>query len=107
MAKYQKAFYRIGQGAGLVLVGAWFWFGGREMNFVTWPRVPQPEIGRTIPHQTKGITVYIAKADQEIQRRLAYVMIGAGIVTFFCLFPSGEFRRLYPKREPPKSNQSN
>ena len=71
------------------------------MNYVNWPRLPQPEIGRTIPHQTKGITVYIAKSDQEFQTRLVYVMIASGLIMLCCLFLSGEFRRLYLTRNRP------
>jgi hypothetical protein len=59
MTKREKIFYRIGQGAAAVLILAWFWWGGIEMDYVYWPRVPHPEIGQTIPHETKGIIVYV------------------------------------------------
>ena len=90
MTKRQKIFYRVGQGAALVLVGAWFWWSGIEGDYVTGPRLPQPETGHIIPHQTKGVTVYITASDQKLQERLVYVMIGAGIIVLLCLIPSGE-----------------
>jgi hypothetical protein len=105
MTKRQKIFYRIGQTAGLILVFAWFCWGGIEMKYIHWPRVPDPETGRTIPHQTKGITAYIAKSEHEFQRRLVYVTIVSGAVMLVCLFASGEFRRLMnPGPKPPQSN---
>jgi hypothetical protein len=105
MTKYQKLFYRMGQAAGIVFVGAWFWWGAAEMNYVSWPRAPQPEIGRTIPYQTKGVTVYIAKSDQDFGMRLTYVMIGSGIVFLIGAVFSGELQRIMnPVRKPPQSN---
>ena len=48
------------------------------MNYIYAPTVPHPETGNIIPHQTKGITAYITKSNQEFQARLLYVMIVAG-----------------------------
>ena len=100
MTKRQKLFYRVGQAAGLILVFAWFCWCGIEAGYLNWPRIAQPETGRTIPHETKGVVVYIAKSEQEFQMRLLYVMIISGAVMLLCLFPSGEYRRLTGSKPP-------
>jgi hypothetical protein len=70
MAKLQRLSYRIGQIAALIFVGAWFWSGWLENDYVNWPRTPQPEMGRTIPLKVKGITVYIATEENRRIRQL-------------------------------------
>jgi hypothetical protein len=54
MTMRQKIFYRIGQGAGLILVLTLFWSADQQNNFTGWRAEPQPEIGRTIPSHVKG-----------------------------------------------------
>ena len=82
MTKFQKVFYWTGQIAVIVLVGAWFWYAEFEGYYIrTSPRIAEPEHGYTIPYQTKGITLYIAKSDKDLQKRLMYVIIGSGTVT--------------------------
>jgi hypothetical protein len=78
MTKRQKIFRTIGGCAAAVFLVPWFWTGLLENEYVTWPREPQPEVGRVIPHPVKGIAVYVTEYDQELGKWLTRVLIGSG-----------------------------
>ena len=101
MTKYQRISYRIGQVSGIVLVAGWWWWALLEMSYVGWPKFPQPEIARTIPHEVKGIVVYISPNDAEFGRRLGWTMIVSGSLMFICVVFSGELNRMMNPPKPP------
>jgi hypothetical protein len=101
MTKRQKIFYRIGQAVGAVLVAAWWWWGLLEMSYVGWSKSPQPEIGRTVPHQVKNIVVYISPRDVEFGRHLIWTMIVSGALLVICLVFSGELSKMINPPKPP------
>jgi len=101
MTAYRKVFYRIGQASSIVLLIGWFWWCGLQDIYLRWPRFPQPEIGRTIPHELKGIIVYISREDAEVGRNLIWTMIVAGSLTIICLVFSGELNRILNPPKPP------
>ena len=105
MTRRQKIFRTIGVCALVVFLVPWFWRGLLENEYVTWPKEPQPEIGRIIPHPVKGIIVYVTKYDEELGKWLTRVLIGSGIVALISLIASGELQRVMnPERKPPISN---
>jgi len=101
MTTYRRVFYRIGQASSIVLIIGFWWWAHLETTYVGWPRFPQPEIGRTIPHEVKGIIVYISPKDVEFGRRLTWTMIVSGSVMILCLVFSGELSRILNPPKPP------
>jgi hypothetical protein len=101
MTAYQRVFYRIGQVSAIVLAIGFWWWGLLEMSYVGWPKLPQPEIGRTIPHEVKGIVVYISPKDAEFGRRLTWTMIVSGALMTICLVFSGELNKMLNPPKPP------
>jgi hypothetical protein len=99
--KFQRVFYRIGQAASVVLVGAFWWWGLLEMTYVGWSRSPQPEIGRTAPHEVKNIVVYISQTDVELGRWLTWTMIISGSIVAISLVLSGELNKMINPPKPP------
>ena len=79
----------IGLGAGLVCVIAGFYSGGMDSTYSHYPRIPDPETNRTVPHTIKNFVVYITKEDQEFLSWLFWVQIGSGAVAGLVLLIHG------------------
>ncbi|WP_426524032.1 hypothetical protein [Bradyrhizobium sp. McL0615] len=86
--------------AFVLAIGFWWW-ALLEMSYVGWSKFPQPEIGRTIPHEVKGIVVYISPKDAEFGRRLKWTMIVSGALMAICLVFSGELSKMLNPPKPP------
>ena len=99
--KRQKIFCRIGQVSGVVMVVAWWWLGLLEMTYVGWSKSPQPEIGRTIPHEVKNIVVYISPTDAEFNQQLWWTVVVSGSLMVIGLVFSGELYRMMNPPKPP------
>ena len=56
----------IGLTAGLTLVAAWLGYAILENGFLANPRMPTPELGRTVPHEVKGVSVFISDDEQRL-----------------------------------------
>jgi hypothetical protein len=97
----QKIFYRTGQLASLVFVASWWWWCFREMNYVSFSRIPLPQFGQVVPHATKGIVVYITQQDARFDTLLILTCIVAGIVTAIFAAASGELSRMLNPPKPP------
>jgi len=97
----QRFFYRIRQLAALVLVASWCWWCLREMNYMSFSRIPLPQFGQVVPHTTKGIVVYITPQDARFDTLLIRICIGAGIVTAIFLLVSGELSKMLNPPKPP------
>jgi hypothetical protein len=70
----------VGAVAATIFLVAWFADGSVENNSVLYPRTPNPEQSRTIPHAVKGIVVYITKEEQSLLSWLHWIEIGSGLV---------------------------
>jgi hypothetical protein len=101
MTRYARIFYRVGQASSIVLIISFWWWGLLEMTYVGWPKVPQPKIGRTIPHHVKGTVVYVSAKDVELGRRLTWTMIVSGALMAICLVFSGELNKMMNPPKPP------
>ena len=101
MLSRQKIYYRAGQLAALILVASWWWIGLREMNYVSFSRVPLPQFGQVIPHTPKSTVVYITAEDARFDKLLIRICIGAGIVTAIFLVASGELSKMLNPPKPP------
>jgi tRNA G37 N-methylase TrmD len=71
------------------------------MSYVGWPRTPQPEIGRTVPHEVKRIVVYISPAAAKFNQRLKWTLVISGSIVVVCLIFSGELNRIMNPPKPP------
>ena len=101
MLSRRKIFYRVGQLSGLVLVASWWWWGLREMNYVSFSRIPLPQLGQVVPHTTKGVVVYITPQDARFDTLLIRICIGAGVVTAIFAAASGELSKMLSPPKPP------
>jgi hypothetical protein len=88
------------QASGIALFIAWFWIGVRENNYVRFSRTPQPEIGRTVAQEVKGVTVYISQQDHQFDVRLERVCLGCGIMLAICFVLSGELSKIINPGKP-------
>jgi len=81
----------IGLTAGLIFVAAWFGYANLENGFLGNPRVPAPQVARTVPHVVKGVTVFISDDEQRLlfwSRRIG--IISAVTVGFILLIHLGD-----------------
>ena len=53
-------------GAAVVLIVAVFAWGVLENTYVSYPRYPDPQNGRIVPHAVKGIIVYITESQRDL-----------------------------------------
>ena len=70
----------VGLSAGLILVVAGFIHAGLQNTYVTYPRTPNQEEGRTVPYKAKGIVVYITEEQEKFLSWLMWIEIGSGMV---------------------------
>jgi hypothetical protein len=63
--------------AAVVLIVAAFAWGSLENTYVSYPRSPDPENGRIVPHTVKGIIVYITKNQNDLLYWLSWIGIGS------------------------------
>jgi hypothetical protein len=84
----------------VLFIGFWWW-ALLDMSYVGWPKFPQPEIGRTIPHEVKSIVVYISPKDVEFGQHLKWTMIVSGTLMIICLVFSGELNKMLNPPKPP------
>jgi hypothetical protein len=105
MTRRQTIFHRIGQVTAPFLLVAWFGWWGIEWNRSYAPRAPDPETGRTIPYQTRSITVYISKSEREFHDYFLDAVIAFGTIVALCwIFSGAAQRHLNPGRRPPQAS---
>ena len=81
----------VGVSAAIVLIVAVFAWGILENTYVSYPRSPDPQDGRIVPHEVKGIIVYIAESQRDLLFWLKWIGIGSGaIVAFVILLHRGD-----------------
>ena len=103
MSRRHRFFKWLGAACLIVMFAALFGTVVRNNRYVEWSRIPQPEIGRTIPHAARrSITVYISQDDDRFDRMLESIRIYSAGLLVICLFLSGELVRwLNQARKPP------
>lgn len=70
----------VGVSAAVVLITAVFAWGILENTYVSYPRSPNPQDGRIVPHEVKGIIVYITESQRDLLFWLKWVGIGSGAI---------------------------
>jgi hypothetical protein len=79
----------------IAVVGCFIWHMARETGYANnWPKSPQSELARTIPHAARrSITVYISKDDDRRDLMIQIIFLAACLsaVTFAGL--SGDLKR--------------
>jgi hypothetical protein len=61
-----------------------------ENAYVNHSRQAQPGLGLIVPHDVKGITVYIAQRDRDLLTLLKRIGIGSGALFIVAFIGSGE-----------------
>ena len=56
-----------------------------DNTYVDYPRIPDPEIGRTVPYYAKSIVVYITKDQRTVLVWLHWILIGSGALLLISL----------------------
>jgi len=70
----------VGASAAVVFILACFANGILENAYVNYPRFPDQQEGRIVPHAVKGIIVYITRGEFDLLSWLRWIGIGAGMV---------------------------
>jgi hypothetical protein len=79
----------IGQAAGIILVICLFWSGGLLDAYFDYPRNPVPSVGRVVPLEVKGRTVFITIEERSFLKLLGRISITAGAIMIFVLVTHG------------------
>jgi hypothetical protein len=63
----------------IAVVGCFIWHMARETSYANnWPKSPQPELARTIPHAARrSITVYISRDDNRRDLMIQIILLAA------------------------------
>ena len=72
--------------AALILVCAAMLHGPLDNVYVTYSRNPDPENGRIVPYEVKGVVVYITKDQSELLTWLWRIEIVSGVIVLASLF---------------------
>jgi hypothetical protein len=86
---FLKAKKIVGVSAAVVLIVAWFIYGILANTYVSYPRSPSPEEGRTVPYAVKGVVVYITQAQQNFLSWLTWIEIGSGMIAALVILIHG------------------
>jgi hypothetical protein len=70
----------VGVSAAVVLIVAVFAWGILENIYVSYPRFPYPQDGRIVPHEVKGIIVYITESQRDLLFWLRWIGISSGVI---------------------------
>jgi hypothetical protein len=81
----QKIRWAVLAGAAVAWVAAMIFQGILDNTYVNYPRVPNPEIGRTVPYEVKRVVVYITKDQSAVLDWLRWVEIGSGALILISL----------------------
>jgi len=77
---------------GLVVIAAGFTYGYLDNEYVTYSRRPEPETGRTVPYEVKGIVVFISPRQRSVISVLRWTLAAGGVVAVACLVAKGRMR---------------
>jgi len=91
MVMRRKLFQVVRAVVALVAISAWFYWGALENSYVNRAREPHPEAGLVVPHEVKGITVYVTKGDHQWATGALYLALAS--LTVFVALSYDEYRR--------------
>lgn len=57
-----------------------------ENTYVNYPRTPEQALGRVVPHEVKGITVYITQRQSELIHWVTWILVISGALILIGLF---------------------
>jgi hypothetical protein len=79
----------------VVLFGSFVWEMARETSYANnWPKSPEPELGRTIPHNARrSITVYISREDDRHDLTIQIILLAACFSALAFSGLSGDLKR--------------
>jgi hypothetical protein len=66
--------------AVIILIAAVFAWGSLENIYVTYPRSPDPQQGKIVPHAVKGIVVYITQSQSDLLSWLTWIGFGSAAI---------------------------
>ena len=81
------------RGVAIAFVLAGFSYGILENTYVTYPRLPDPSMGRIVPYEVKGIVVFIDENQRLMVTCLKWTQIVGAILAVACLVVDA---RLHP-----------
>jgi hypothetical protein len=70
----------VGVSAAVVLIMTVFTWGILENTYVSYPRSPDPQNGRIVPHEVKGVIVYITEGQHDLFFWLKWIGIGSAAI---------------------------
>jgi hypothetical protein len=82
---YLKIKKIVGASAAVFLILAWFASGILENTYVNYPRSPDQQNGKNVPHAVKGIVVYITESQFDLLSWLRWIEIGSGVIAAFVI----------------------
>jgi hypothetical protein len=91
----------VGVSASIILLVSWFTYGFLENTYVNYPRFANPQSGSIVPHEVKGVIVYLKKGQEQLLSYLEWIGIASGVViALVILIHRGDpFRATKAKRE--------
>jgi hypothetical protein len=76
--------------AAVVLIMSVFAWGILENAYVSYPRSPDPQNGKIVPHSVKGVIVYITESERDLLSWLTWVGIGSGVIAVLVTLIKGD-----------------
>jgi hypothetical protein len=70
----------VGLSAAVALIATCFAGGILENTYVHYPRSPDPQEGKIVPHAVKGIVVYITEGQFDLLYWLWWIQIDSGVI---------------------------
>jgi hypothetical protein len=95
MAKQHRFFRALAMVSVIVLFGTLFWKITRDVRYAHyWPKSPQPEIGRIIPHGVpRHVTVFISREDDRYDIMIEMITLCSVVLGFVFSVLGGEYKR--------------
>jgi hypothetical protein len=84
----QKVRWAVLAGATVAWGAAWLCQAVLDNTYVSYPRVPNPELGRTVPYVAKSVVVYITEDQSIVLDWLRRIEIGSGALLLISLILS-------------------
>jgi hypothetical protein len=81
--------------SAIVIFGALFWKITRDVRYARyWPKSPQPEIGRIIPHDVpRHVTVFISREDDRFDIMIEIITLCAAVSALVLSVLGGKNKR--------------
>jgi hypothetical protein len=95
MAKQHRFFRALAMVSAIGIFGTLFWNITRDVRYARyWPKSPQPEIGRIIPHGVpRHVTVFISREDDRYDIMIEIITLCFAVSALVCSVLGGEYKR--------------